>query len=583
MGGFNSHRLRDDGGFGITEVLVAAVILFMVLTAVLGLVAQTTMMGLESQGLSAVSNAINSYVERVRALPFPQVATGPLGKVAEETTTVAGFEVNIRPTVRRGANPSLKNLVLAITVERPGGRPGPATQSYEITVLIRDRDVAYSQNDAPKVKFIAPTPATSTVIEGGLWYNAAGSTNEQARFSVQVDAYDGRAIQSVELWCDGVLMKDAEGHPARWTVGDGIAQGQESWTLFPPFVWDSAQDGGVLQDGQCAVEVVAVDNASLGGAVGRAQTMVKLDNTAPKFYHLLPYYELGVWPYAGNSRSSGWAWTQSLLASFEKAFDGNELAESYDVHIWRSKTATEYAGDGEYWLELPMRQIVDATSLYHNSGTMWCQWSPEEIPELEGFHRYRMQVFARSYAPGGGLYDHVSFDSLETTQAGYTSPRITGTYTTTSSTDASGTTTYTTSLSDVRVQAPLFPTTGTASFAWHLWGSDVGASYASTTKSNWKVQTGTGSNLLGTGSPVVFTHGGCWAITCDVSFTPADPGYGGQQRLTIRALPVGWSAFQVVNSQYVFIPQAVGTGVVSRADPGGQYNSEQWPNPLVNR
>src|SRR5512139_635268 len=69
-----SRSRSDDSGMSVVEVVVASFILFFVLTAVLGLIGATTKSSISARQRTAMTNAVSSYIEHVRALPFDQVA-----------------------------------------------------------------------------------------------------------------------------------------------------------------------------------------------------------------------------------------------------------------------------------------------------------------------------------------------------------------------------------------------------------------------------------------------------------------------------------------------------------------------------
>src|SRR5512135_2825737 len=103
------RRLRtDDAGMTVVEVVVASFILFFVLTAVLGLVGATTRTSISAKQRTAMTNAVSSYIEYVRSLPFDQVALtngSPSGRV--EPTVVkrdGAFTITITNTLAAGAH-----------------------------------------------------------------------------------------------------------------------------------------------------------------------------------------------------------------------------------------------------------------------------------------------------------------------------------------------------------------------------------------------------------------------------------------------------------------------------------------------
>ncbi|MHB1477459.1 MAG: type IV pilus modification PilV family protein, partial [Coriobacteriia bacterium] len=131
MRGVSEHVGRDEG-MTLVEVVVAFAILFIIMTALLGLVGQTISMGSQATAMNVGTNAVNAYVERVRSLPFDDVFS------VEATTVVTDdYAVTIVPaSVVLGASDSLADMELEVTIRRGG----EVVKAFSTTVVIRDRD-----------------------------------------------------------------------------------------------------------------------------------------------------------------------------------------------------------------------------------------------------------------------------------------------------------------------------------------------------------------------------------------------------------------------------------------------------------
>lgn len=537
--GNSIHRLRDDRGLGIAEVVVAAVILFMVLTAVLGLVAQTTMMGIESQGLNAVSSAVNDYIERARALPFNRVALPPDGFVSEETTTVAGYGVTITPTFDTPSNMQLKNLVLSVEVTPPGGTP--RAQYVVRAIIMRDYDAQYAQQYPPSITFQTPTPPANTVVAGYTWDPYGANSLIQFALSANVNALD-RTIEEVVLSCDGIVLEaHGTGDPGRWTVGEGIAFGSRSWSL-PFFTWSSLQQDGLFMDGPHTFEAVVVDSR---GAIGRAQTTLYLDNDAPVFKHLVSsgitfdYKDAEAYNqdnmivgpeylYGRQHEVPDIPIAKSVVRfkpQFELAWDGNVVAPYHRMQLLRAHPNTPGA-----WIEGPMHDV--GLPLRY----IW------PVEETRGFGVFK----ARAWGYSGNPYQRLTL-GYEESPVVYSTPVITGTYLTTY-VDGS----YSHEVT-VTCDAPTFPVAGTTTYDW-FWQT---ADYTATTHKPQHL--GFVSTTSPTASfrippvtdpPEANPHNG-WRVGCYVTFIPA-----GQSTKTAVAAPaVGWYAVTA-------LPTPVGSGVL---------------------
>ncbi len=237
----------------VLEIMIAAVVLFIVLTGVLGLVGQTTLMGVDAKQRNVMVNALNAYVERVQSLPFASVELVANGGVlaSEETTTVGEFTVTIRPAVADGSNDALKNLTVSITV----AAAGRTTTSMSTTVPIRDRSQFLTQANRtpetdPSIEFIdSYTPAEGAVVWGTSCTGATGVL----KLAVNAAATDGRTITNVAIWIDdSYLAKNTMADQATWNPAT------QTFTESD-FVWNTLQTEDVIQtDGSyIPVQIIA--------------------------------------------------------------------------------------------------------------------------------------------------------------------------------------------------------------------------------------------------------------------------------------------------------------------------------------
>jgi len=318
----------------LVEILVASVIMFIILTAVLGLVAQSTAMGVQAKRKTMLTNAVSAYVERAQGLPFEQI--GVAGVDTSGTLDPAyvedegEFTITIEPTVLPGANADLKTLRLAVTLLDARG----ASETLDTDVAIRNRKqflIQSTRNIAtdPVVRFIAPTPAEDTVVFDDLWVE--GGSNRSLRLGLFGEAHTDRTLESAQVWCDDSrLLEDGSGNQATWPIGT------RTWNLST-FIWDTRQteviDGvetEVIPDGLRTISLYAQDSA--GVSVYSVRHLL-VDNHEPA--------DPGVpLPVVKTATATDLSW--------DAAMDGTTPADHYGLWIWRLKTAAEYAADSTF-------------------------------------------------------------------------------------------------------------------------------------------------------------------------------------------------------------------------------------------
>jgi len=285
-------RLIRDEGMTIIEVVIAASILFIVLTGVLGLVARSATMGQQATQINEVNNAVSSYVEWVRSLEFKYVED--VGETVEgfegsldTTQVVAGpYTITIDPTVEPGNPPNvLRELHLAVTV-----KSGTFFQrSFDTMVIIRDRDQHLTARrdplTDPKIVFddtgSDSPPEGAVVYERGdgasVWLDTSG-VEHPIDIKIAANATEGRNLARVEL-----MFMDF--YPIKSDIYVGTAAlWPDSWSDFTqPFRWDIGAKAGdnttlEISEGACFVVARAVDDV---GADGETSRQFYVDSFAP--------------------------------------------------------------------------------------------------------------------------------------------------------------------------------------------------------------------------------------------------------------------------------------------------------------
>jgi len=445
-------RIRDDEGMTLIEIVVAAVILFIILTGVLSLLTQTTMMSAQAKGINVANNTVNSYVEWVRSLDFAEVdlsAESSAGVLADYSVAAEGYTVGIVPSVTMGENGALKNVHLQVTITRADG----ASEAFETTVIIRDQEqyITVAQRDPltdPVVGFVSPTPPEGAVLWETSWLD--GAETSPIQIAATATASEGRTISTASIWVDDQWkLKDSFGNLAEWIVGE------ETWTLSPYFAWDTLQiDEGVdadgnpysvaqVPDGLRTVFCYVRDSADI--AVYASRQFV-VDNEAPPA-------PVSVTHVAGTSMAGTLGWSQ--------VYDGTTSAYGYRLQLARQgDTATIDAfpfDDGSGWLTEQTDFTVTSVP-------------PGDVPLARYFAR------VRAFSPRPLWSDYTDMTAPFVTR-----PMLGGTYTVTR---AQKSWTITPNLTTT---LPTFPVSGTVSYKWYRVSGTTETLLATTTTPSYAV------------------------------------------------------------------------------------------------
>jgi len=378
---------RDEAGMTLVEVMVSAVILFIIATAVLGLVGRNISMGGQAVSTNAATNALNGYVEWVRSLPFDQVDTSMGGSVETTVVVTQGYQITIVPTIEEGDTESLRNLYLDVVVRRGA----EIVSQYETMVVIRNRDqymTDRSPTTDPKITFISPSPPDGAVIyfDNGqtYWLDATG-TSHTVQFVVRATATEGRTLRLVHLrGRDAFQLQDLLGAPATWT--------EPIWTISPPFLWNVNQTdtGDILNvddDGEVDIWAWAEDSEDARSADMRVYLV---DRVAPPRMAPLDGIEDDngdgvifddpnepaeerIRHITGGSAGGSLLWALTL--------DGHTGADRYQVELYRQGIAQTTYGSVLDWELADTRVTPDLTM---------------SLSDAQPFSRYFARVRAQS-------------------------------------------------------------------------------------------------------------------------------------------------------------------------------------------
>lgn len=444
--------LRSDDGMTLVEVLIAALIMFVILSGILVLVTTSTLMGTQATQKNLLTNAVNSYVEWAAALPFKQVdllGTGE-GILVPKTVSENGYTIVITPSVAPvSGNTALKSLSLHLVMTDGAGNE----HVYDTTVSIRDRSQFLTQAKkdsalAPDVSFGPLTPPDRSVVWG---------TRAQGDVPLYLDVVatpkSGRLISSVAVTFDGVVCENAETPPklASWTWSPGLA----TWSSGMEFVWNTNQqiltfeEDGVtpatpvdaVSDGWRTLKAYATDD---GGLEDNERRYFLVDNYPPA---MVDETSVTIAPVAATAATVNW----------KTVMDGGEGADSYLLE-WVRQTAgytltTEPFG---YWTEVGTHHRADCMD--YDGGTPLSQ-----ALTLEPFSRYAMRIRAQSPSVVRAAdQPATSLNSGWAQKVFVTRPLVTGTYTI-SRPDKN---TYRVA-SSLSLSTPAFPVAETPQYAWY--------------------------------------------------------------------------------------------------------------------
>lgn len=241
----------------VIEVVIAAFILFFVLTAVLGLVSTTTRMGISAKERSAITNAMASHMEWVRSLDFDEVAiqgTATSATVPAQTTVmIDGFTVVITTSISDAVRG-----VKEVQVDAVATHPAYSSMSMSQHVSIRDYRSGLTQmvnKTGPRIDW-GNTPAEGTVVYAN--YIVGGAP---LNIDVSVEsAVEGVPIADVRYYCSGQLLRNGS------SVLADVAAWQPNVETWPgeTFRWHTLQvdDQGnpeAIADGWRTIRIEATD------------------------------------------------------------------------------------------------------------------------------------------------------------------------------------------------------------------------------------------------------------------------------------------------------------------------------------
>ncbi len=460
---------RGDAGMTLLELMIAAVILLIAVSALLGLLLKSTQMSVQAKEQNVATAASHSYLEAVRSMPFASVgvaggAGGSIeGSLPVNTVARSGsFEITITPTVTWVDDPAIsgvqnyKQVVVVVSVGALTRRP--VVQTYATYVRAPGEIVAIPGGTTggtggtavPVISFVdGQAPASGAVIRGN---------------SIMVTAHvstpnTGGTIKRLQMFCGvPVLFGAGGGIPSNsGTTGEWIDLAVQSGTYS--FYWNTlatqADGTPYYPDGQRKIYIVAYDNQSRPGTVER---WVTIDNQPPTACSSPPV------PVENSDHTITIAWGPSM--------DGagvSDYATYYTVHPWSDRagvSGTPIAGSGPTgWNDVPDSGAVHFVSPTYDPAAPSYRWT-SALP----FTRYWFRIlpansFGQSPSANGGMTDQTVVPLV-------TRPKIKGTYQSTKT--GSGSNEKITTNLTLAITPPTF---STSAISYQVWRSTNGVTW----------------------------------------------------------------------------------------------------------
>lgn len=267
---------KSDEGISVIEVVLAAFIMFFVLTAILALVATTTRVGLSARQHTAMTNAVESHLEWLRSIAFDDLLLEPDGIVpVERDYEVDGFVITITTDISEGTGRT-RDVELSATATGEGFTA--ITKSQAAVVFDSESGIVtmLQPGDAPEVEFISPTPESDAVLYGS---QVLGTSASSLYIAVRATAAEEESvIADLKMYCSDVLLRDGStlfAEFAQWQPGTNSVDQSFRWNTL-----QISNDTGeeTIEDGWRMVRILATDE---NGVQGLGERRFYVDNYPP--------------------------------------------------------------------------------------------------------------------------------------------------------------------------------------------------------------------------------------------------------------------------------------------------------------
>lgn len=495
---------RRSDGFTVVEVVIAAAILFVVLTGVLGLVGLSQNMSLGAKQRTILTNATAYYIDHVRSMPFQSigiVGVDTSGTVpANDSITFGGYTVYFANSVAVFADSRgdiyLKELTLRATCTIAGKQyVNTATASIK-----NPRDNRTSQTladpESPSIQFDdAVTPGPNEVLFGALRMSG-GSIRIRTTATSPHDV-----ITQVQYLSGSTLLFDPNANKsASFTFTPGTSS--ETNQAY----WDTTQAG--IGEGFQSIIVTAQD--SQGRTVSLSRKFI-IDNLAP---------EAPGAPIVTVSTDS------SSTATWSAARDGNQsFGARYNWLMYREPLGnTAGVSPLNGWSQEPTLTVLPGSTMVQqvsNAGPIGLTFN--HAP----FSRYWVRVQAGSPRLwNASTYGTIAAPFITRPDVKMTTPYSSMSTTTITRTKLSDTTAY---KATIWMSKPTFPCDASAlanpaNYTLSMWDPATSA-WTTLTSSTLVVDTSDSSNIK-----VVVSYTESTSIARPIYF-----------KVGLKVLPTGWS------------------------------------------
>lgn len=233
-------RDRRDDGFSVAEVVIAAAVLFFVLTGVVGLMGASSQMSVQAKQKSVLVNAVASEIDSIRAMPFDQIQSGSIEREMNGVSIVIDMTVETKQSLGT-------DFYKRVIIDASGTMQGK-TLTYRTTAAIRNPEnnmTLTTDPDAPQIEFASEAPAADEVLFGSERL-AGGAINLRTRAYSPVGS-----LEEVRYGVENQVLVQSSGSPALFTPSGNPYFASPSWNTLSSGVADGFQTVSVtVEDDQ---------------------------------------------------------------------------------------------------------------------------------------------------------------------------------------------------------------------------------------------------------------------------------------------------------------------------------------------
>lgn len=309
-------RIRSEDGFTVAEVVIAAAIMFVVLTAIIGLMGSSTQMTVQAKQKTTLVNQVSSVIDEIRSASFTDIDSWA-GERTYYPDGVNGLVVVVDTTIETKLDKG-KPYLKVVTINALGTFQDD-TFHYDTRVSIRNPEFGStmaSDPDAPQVEFLDGTPPADEILVGSQRYGSDGS-GSKGSINIYTRAYgpaDPLALVKYEI--AGAPMTSNSG-------GAGVVFTPDTNPfLAPSTTWNTAQttvvDGSTVlkyADGFQTISVTAEDASHRTATARRRFILDNREADAPGIPYAIPLNSCSMvlgWAAARDggtgADSIGWYW-----------------------------------------------------------------------------------------------------------------------------------------------------------------------------------------------------------------------------------------------------------------------------------